>query len=193
MPKQYTCPILIDEVLQINISKLSQWGYLEPNTVKSGVLNWSKNGSKTGSVSITVNTISSYIELDYRFRGEPINYRVSIVSIASNLGKGEVKYFLCPKTNKRCRILYSVGQYFYSRNAFSGAMYETQTQCKKIRIWNSQLSAYFKKDQLLEQLRKKHFKKTYSGKPTKRYLHIMNQMKKAEGINYRELEILMML
>lgn len=190
MPKHYTSPTLYNEALQIHISKLKGWGYLDPEQIKSGTLNWSRNGNPTGSISIQVNTHSEqpYIELDYKYKDEPRNYKVYLTSTPSNLNKGEIWYFICPITNKRCRILYNVGGYFLHREAFNGCMYETQTQSKKYR----QLGAYFKTDDLYSQLYQKHFKKTYAGKPTKRYLRIMEQIQKAESVPYHEIERLML-
>lgn len=190
MPKPYTFPTLYNEALQIHISKLKGWGYLQPKQIKSGTLNWSRNGNPTGSISIQVNTHSEqpYIELDYKYRDEPRNYKVYLTSTPSNLNKGEIWYFICPQTMKRCRKLYSIGGYFLHREAFNGCMYETQTQSKKYRQLDKTLGAYFKIDNLYSELYKKNFKKTYAGKPTKRYLRIMEQIQKAESIPYHEIE-----
>ena len=194
MPKQHTFPTLYNEALQISISKLKEWEYLNPEQIKSGTLTWSRNGNQTGSISIQVNTHSEqpYIELDYKYRDEPRNYKVRLVSMPSNLGKGLIWYFRCPETNKRCRKLYSIGGYFLHREAFNGCMYESQTQSKKYRQLDKTLGAYFRSDELYRQLYKKHFKKTYAGKPTKRYLRIMEQIEKAESIPYYEIERLML-
>ena len=190
MPKPYTFPTLYNEALQIHISKLKGWGYLDPKQIKSGTLNWSRNGNPTGSISIRVKTHSEqpYIELDYKYRDEPRIYKVRLVSAPSNLGKGLIWYFLCPQTNKRCRKLYSIGGYFLHREAFNGCMYESQTQSKKYRQLDKTLGAYFKSDNLYSELYKKNFKKTYAGKPTKKYLRIMEQIQKAESIPYHEIE-----
>ena len=190
MPKPHTFPTLYNEALQIHISKLKGWGYLDPEQIKSGTLNWSRNGSQTGSISIKVNTKSEqpYIELDYKYRDEPRNYKVYLTSTPSNLNRGEIWYFICPQTKKRCRKLYSIGGYFLHREAFNGCMYETQTQSKKYRQLDKTLGAYFEIDNLYEELYKKNFKKTYAGKPTKRYLRIMEQIQKAESIPYHEIE-----
>lgn len=190
MPKPHTFPTLYNEALQIHISNLKEWEYLNPEQIKSGTVNWSRNGNQTGSISIKVNTHSEqpYIELDYKYKDEPRNYKVRLVSIPSNLGKGLIWYFLCPHTKKRCRKLYSIGGYFLHREAFNGCMYETQTQSKKYRQLDKTLGAYFEIDNLYEELYKKNFKKTYAGKPTKRYLRIMEQIQKAESIPYHEIE-----
>lgn len=194
MPKFSTFPTLYNDALQINISKLKEWGYMNPEQIKSGTLTWSSNGNQTGSISIKVNTHSEqpYIELDYKYRDEPRNYKVRLVSMPSNLGKGVILYFLCPYTNKRCRKLYSIGGYFLHREAFNDCMYETQIQSKWCRQLDKTLGAYFRTDELYSQLYQKHFKKTYAGKPTKRYLRIMEQIQKAESIPYHEIERLML-
>ena len=194
MPKPHTFPTLYNEALQIHISKLKGWGYLAPEQIKSGTLNWSRNGNPTGSISIQVNTHSEqpYIELDYKYRDEPRNYKVYLTSTPSNLNRGEIWYFICPQTKKRCRKLYSIGGYFLHREAFNGCMYETQTQSKKDRQLDKTLGAYFKSDNLYSELCKKNFKKSYAGKPTKKYLRIMEQIQKAESIPYHEIERVML-
>jgi hypothetical protein len=67
-------------------------------------------------------------------------------------------------------------------------MYETQTQSKKYRQLDKTFGAYLKSENLYRELHKKHFKKTYAGKPTKRYLRIMEQIQKFESIPYGEIE-----
>jgi hypothetical protein len=190
MPKPHTFPTLYNEALQIHISKLKGWGYLNPEQIKIGTLNWSRNGNPTGSISIQVNTQSEqpYIELDYKYRDEPRKYKVYLTSTLTNLNRGEIWYFICPQTKKRCRKLYSIGGYFLHREAFNGCMYETQTQSKKYRQLDKALGAYFISDNLYSELYKKNFKKSYAGKPTKKYLRIMEQIQKAESIPYHEIE-----
>ena len=190
MPKPHTFPTLYNEALQISISKLKEWEYLNPEQIKSGTITWSRNGSQTGRISIQVNTHSEqpYIELDYKYRDEPRKYKVYLTSTPSNLNKGEIWYFICPQTKKRCRKLYSIGGYFLHREAFNGCMYETQAQSKKYRELDKTLGAYFEIDNLYSELYKKNFKKTYAGKPTKKYLRIMEQIQKAESIPYHEIK-----
>jgi hypothetical protein len=186
MPKPYTFPTLYDEVKTVEISFLKKHGYLKTDQIKSGTTTWRTNGQKTGVVSILVNMKETipYIEFDYKCNNEPINYKVSIIDIPSNLGKGTVYLFQCPRTHKLCRKLYLAYTYFLHRSAFKGCMYECQTQSKKIRGYNDVLGAYFKSDQYYSQLYKKHFKKTYGGKPTKKYLRLIEQVRKAESIEY---------
>lgn len=196
MQKPSTFPTLYNEALQINISKLKGWGYLAPGQIKSGTINWSRNGNRTGSISIKVNTqnlTKPYIELDYKYRDEPRNYKVYLTSTPSNLNRGEIWYFLCPTTNKRCRILYSIGGYFLHREAFPGCMYEIQTQSKKYRELYKPIGTFLWSDTLYNEIYKKHFKKTYAGKPTKRYLRIMKKIEETESIPIERFKRLMKL
>jgi hypothetical protein len=190
MPKPHTFPTLYDEVKTVSISFLTKHGYLKPNQLKVGSVHWSRNGENIGSISIRVCTHSEnlFLEFDYKCNQVPIKYKVQLISVPSNLGKGVVWYFVCPRTGKHCRKLYLADTYFYHREAFKGCMYEKQTQSKKSRYLDKTIGAYFKTDQLYEQLYKKNFKKQYAGKPTKNYLKLTQQIQKAESISYHEIE-----
>ncbi|MBK9401756.1 MAG: hypothetical protein IPN36_13165 [Bacteroidetes bacterium] len=190
MPKPYTFPTLYDNLNKVSISFLTKHGYLKPNQWQSGTITWSRNGNKTGSISIWVNTYleSPYLELDYKCNEAPINYRVQLISFPSNLGKGVVWYFICPHTGKRCRKLYLADTYFYHRSAFRGCMYESQTHSKAYRDLGKTFGKYFQTERAFEQIYKKHFKQQYAGKPTKKYLKLSQQIQKAESIPYHEIE-----
>jgi len=190
MPKPSTFPTVYDELKTVSISFLRKHGYLRPNQWQSGAITWNRNGNKTGSISIWVDTEpeSPYLELSYKCNDTPINYRVKLISVPSNLGKGVVWYFLCPHTAKRCRKLYLANNYFYHRSALRGGMYEKQIQSKKYRALDKTLGVYFRSDELFEQLHKKYFKKQYAGKPTKKYLKLMEQIHRAESVPYDVIE-----
>ena len=110
MARYSSFPTILEEVKQIHLSKLKDWGYIESGQSKTGILSWKINGRQTGSITIRVNTIveEPFLELDYKYGDIPINYRVQLIRLPSNLGIGHVWYFLCPKTQQRCRILYLV-------------------------------------------------------------------------------------
>lgn len=176
-------PFLYNDVLQIHISKLKRWGYLNPQQIKSGTINWSRNEIKTGSASIKANTCSEqpYIELNYKCNNESRNYKVYLTSTPSNLNRCKIWYFICPHTKKRCRKLYLIGDYFLHRLAFMGCMYETQTKSKRDRIIERKNKPFFKGNEY-DQLQAKHFKMYYNGKPTKRYLRILKVIKQANAL-----------
>jgi hypothetical protein len=195
MAKFSTFPTLYDNVLQLQMSKLVSFGYLQPDQRIDTNLVWSSGGEKRGEISMMVDTRSEtpFIELDYKFQDQPRKYRINIVSINSNLGKGLIYYFVCPHTNRRCRTLYSISGYFYHRRAFNGCMYECQTLSKRIRSLTSLYGFAFADDSINEQLYKKNFKKTYAGKPTKRYIKLSKQLERIDRSykNYHEFERLL--
>jgi len=193
MAKPSTFPELFDDALQLDICKLKEWGYLNPNQYKRNTLNWSRNGNPTGSISITIFTHMSkpHIELDYKYRDEPRKYRINLITKPSNLGKGVMWFFVCPSTGRHCRKLHSIGGYFLHRTAFKGCMYERQTESKKYREMSKVYGAYFKIDKLYEQLYKKHLKSSYAGKPTKKYAKLMAEIKKSEGVSIDDIERLL--
>lgn len=188
MPKYPTFPTLYDECKTVSISFLKAHGYLKPDQWKNGTITWSRGegASKriTGSISIAINTReeSHYLELDYKSNDKPIKYRVQLVSIPSNIGKGVVWYFICPNTGKRCRKLYLISGYFLHRRAFKGCFYEKQTHSHKNRRLYNSLEIVFGTEKIYEQIYSKHFKSHYAGKPTKRYLKLMKQIAAAETV-----------
>jgi hypothetical protein len=192
MAKSPTFPTLFDEVLQVPIIKLKELGYLKPDRVLTGTLHWSRNGKEIATISITVNMIACYVELDYNYNKEPRKYCINLVSLPSNIGKGERWYFVCPSTKKRCMKLYLVGGYFLHREAFKGCMYKKQTKGKAYREQMKMIDAVFGTGKLYKQLHQKHFKPSYAGKPTKRYLKLMQKIKRTESVSAIEVERLLL-
>ena len=50
----------------------------------------------------------------------------------------------------------------------------------------------FATEKLYEELYSKHFKRHYAGKPTKRYLKLMQKIKESESVPYTESELMVM-
>jgi hypothetical protein len=180
MAKLPTSPTLYDEAKRISISSLKQWGYLEGCSYKQGTITWSRGDTQTGSIQIAVNMLGAnpYLELSYSINDGPVNYRVPLVQVPSNLGKGSVWYFLCPHTEKRCRILYLVGTRFLHREAVRGAMYERQTYSKKWRGFKTVLDA-MDFDEVLSQ---RHFRTHYKDKPTKRFKRLLERQERRSAL-----------
>lgn len=168
MAKIATDPTLFDNVLRINISTLKKWGFLVPGLNEECIINWGKRASC--SFCINMNSEQPYIELEYKYNGTIRNCKIILIQVPSNLGIGVMWYFLCPRTSKRCRILYLVGGYFSHREAFTDCMYYCQTQSKKYRNCTGafrELELDCKIDQLYHQTFTKYLKKKYNGVPTK--------------------------
>jgi hypothetical protein len=181
MPRYANYPTLFDDVLQLQIADLKKLGYLKQSY--SGGLTWSSNGRKTGSITLRsfVNGAFISIELDYTHQGEPMKYRINLISQPSNLGKGLIYYFVCPNTGKLCRKLYCISGYFLHREAFQGCFYESQLHSKRLRHAYKLIMA----DDIEEELYSKNFKRTYAGKPTRKFLSLTKKAEKysQQGLN----------
>jgi len=189
MPKPYTFPSLYDECKTLTISKLKEWGYMEPETIRTGTVHWSRGNERYASISIQVNMFAThpYLELNYKCDEMPIKYRVNLVSISSNINRAKIWYFLCPNTHKRCRKLYMVNTYFLHREAFKGAMYEKQTYSKNTRQQFALWGRLFDSEKIYEEIYSKYFKTHYSGRPTRRYTNLCKRLQKAENISEADL------
>lgn len=171
MPKFPTWPDCFDEVKKITITDLRHMGYLRPGAMVRGPMRWTRSGKPSGSIWLIVSLPEGFVELDYKCGDKPVNYRVQLESIPKHFGGCEW-YFICPATNKRCRTLYGIGEYFLSRFAYPSAMYSSQTESKQTRNF---LKAFRCLDLRREYLDKRHTRTTYDGNLTKRYRRILNR------------------
>lgn len=193
MPRQANYNTTVDECLTVSITKLKEWNYLK-NGCKSGTISWSRNGDKHSSIGIEMvfSDYDKHIILDYKTNGEPKRYKVKIIEVASNLGKGCLYYFLCPITLKLCRKLYLNSGMFLHRTAFN-MMYQKQIESKKYRGMTKVFEKAILPDEVYEERYKKYFKTHYNGKPTKRYLKLENKIRIADSYPPDTLERLMMM
>jgi len=171
MGRQPTFPTLFDEVNILCLKFLKQHGYLNPDKPQQGVITWtSRNTGRKSSINIRSKFTEGnrlLIELDYQYQKQPRNYSVSIVYLPSNLGVGEIEYFICPKTNTRCRKLHCINGWFYHRTAFSGCYYDCQIVCKKLRTYTVALNLNRDIGELYAKRFQKYRKTHYRGKKTK--------------------------
>lgn len=190
MPKPCTYPDLLNKVPHLNISLLKELGCFscQPEKKNEFEFSWFGNNTNHFSIYVTINGDDSFVEFSYDYLNQSFYYTIPLVSIPSNIGNGIVWYFQCPKTKKRCRKLYLINGYFVHREAIQGCMYESQTKSKNCRIHDKSIDTLFSIDQLQEQLNKKHFKKYYAGKPTKRFLRITEQLEEAQKNSNKDME-----
>ncbi|HWB26773.1 MAG TPA: hypothetical protein VG738_14920 [Chitinophagaceae bacterium] len=191
MPKFPTLPTLFDECKTVSIAFLRKHQYLKPGQFNRGTISWSRNGVAYSWIGIVVDTNSEepYIEFDYNITATKklINYRVNLVTVPSNLGKGVVWFFECPVTGKRCRILYLGHERFLHREAFTGCMYQKQTLSHKARANEALYERAFAEDIVYKEFFSKHFKKHYRGKETKRVLKLQKKLNNKLELSRRNL------
>ena len=193
MPKLHTFSGLFEELKWVSARFLNSHSYFKQYQKIAGTLSWHKDGTETGRITVAVNMAINepFVELDYVYNQKRVNYRINLKQIPSNLGKGFIWYFECPFTLKRCKKLYLGDTYFLHRSAFAGCIYEKQTHSKQNRELIRLFNRFFSTDKLYEELHKKHAKKTYQGKPTKKYLKITHQIQRAENMPTYQLERLL--
>ena len=173
------CPTLYEERTRLDIFHLRRGGVIVKGKRKGGTIEWSRGNEITSSISYACDMIgrNSYFTLSYIYREEERSYRVQIVSVPSNLGTGEIYYFRCPDTGKKCRYLYSVGGWFLHRDAFRGVYYEKQTYSKGMRDADRFYRSFNVADKARKEINSKYFKKFYAGKPTKRYKKLLSKIR----------------
>jgi hypothetical protein len=184
MGRNSSLPTVYDFCNKINISDLIRWKYFKPNTLVSGTITFKNFNSEYFKVSIQVFNCPDqpYTELNYTINGITINYRIYFELFPSNLGKGLVWFFICPRSGKRCRKLYLIGSHFYHRSAYNFGTYQTQTLGTKDKFLVKQFDKMVKSDNAKRKLYSKNFKKHYKGKPTKQYLKLLKQIEAGGGI-----------
>ncbi|GAE64567.1 hypothetical protein H3Z85_03450 [Chryseobacterium indologenes] len=184
-------PDEIERLKCISISDLRKLGYLEPNVFLNKSIYWTnQNGDRTSSIAVIIDTneTKGSITFDYTYnQSQKINYTVQLMTRPSNLGNGLLWFFVCPSTFKVCRKLHLNCGYFLHRTAFSDLYYEKQLHSKRWREWDKSFGACLD-DGVYEELHKKYFKKFYKGKPTKRYLKLMEKLNSRESIAFGDIE-----
>ncbi len=183
-------PLLVESCKTLSLKRLREWGYLEPNRIKSGGIIFTSRGKESGSMQILSSTFEGkeYIRLMYYFAntGEEFDYKVPLVRVPSNLGKGFRYYFLCPVTSRRCMKLYRppMKDLFLHREAYPSLIYDKQVASKKMRVWEKLVIGLVKKeDELFKEIlnRPKYAKHYYRGIPTpkmRRYLKVRDELRR---------------
>lgn len=182
MGRYTTGYVCTSEVMRIELSLLIKQGYIRKGCKVSGTLSWS-NGSQV-SIRSEYTSTKKYISLHYSIttaEGITLQYDrcIQLISIPSNLGKGEIIYFICPASGRRCRILYKCyGSHIWkSRQAYTGRIYYLKQMLTKRSYY---LEAYLEAEKQLAQLLSERKSYTYKGKPTKRLQRIEKLQKDME-------------
>lgn len=184
---------------RIELSYLLKKGHLKKGQINPFTLYWTDgHGQKIGSISVICNwaNYERHIELKYTLTGRDgkeykYNYKIRLTTVPSNLGKGEVLYFVCPVSGNRCRVLYrAFGSHkWHARNAYDYRLYYTSQLSSKSNYLHDR---YFALDRQIKRLQpKKYFKHTYNGKPTKAAQRLQRLRSKQIRFNFKRLGVSM--
>jgi len=179
MGRWSTGAVTTKEVARIELGYLLKNGFIKRDQHIYGTLSWT-NGSNI-SFETNLSGENRFIRLHYNntnsYTDEKTNhdYKIYLTSIPSNLGKGEVLYFVCPVTGRRCRILYKCyGSLIWkSRFAYRYRIYYHSQVCSKYDYHNTR---YWKIANDLEALYQRGKKTHYRGN----YTRLMKRVKQLE-------------
>lgn len=175
----------IENCLTLKIADLKKKGLFR-NHKKVEVIKLTKNNGLYLSVDVEIvlDENGKHITLTHAIKTEinkTVSYKISMIAIPSNLGKGFVTYFVCPSTGKHCRNLYSCGGKFLHRDV-TGLLYAQQAKKQPISC------AYYLSKEQRNEPNTKYFKKYYKGGFTKRYFRILLGTSHSEVVDvYRKL------
>jgi len=167
MGRYSTGSVTTSEAIRIELSYLLKHGYIKKGQIIYATLNWT-NGSNI-SIQSNFTVDCPYIRLIYNntnyCTGEVTehDYKIYFTSIPSNLGKGEVVYFLCPDTFHMCRILYKCygSPIWKSRYAYLHRIYYQSQISSKLHYY---IDRYWETERQLEQLYSRVVKSHYKGR-----------------------------
>lgn len=176
-----------DQSLRIELSYLLKSRYLVRGKLTTGSLSWHCNGNPSGNINILSSWLTGegqrpYIRLSYTVTDRTTGVKedrddmIYLEARPSNLGKGEVLYFICPSSGQRCRILYKAYScpIWKSRASYQHRIYYPSQQSSKHEYFNNR---YWQLEKQIKGLEGKRRAGTYRGKPTKR-------AKRVERLNF---------
>jgi hypothetical protein len=167
MGRRSTGAISTVECLQINISTISPH-LKNGSTFLQGVINWTTGANISFKLERAHGGYEFELTYEKTYEGEKrsIDYKIHLITIPSNLGKGDVWYFLCPFTFQKCRILYMGygSDYFKSRFGYRNRIYYRSQLSSRLDKHNDK---FWRLDEKLEKLYPAHPKTHYNGKQTK--------------------------
>jgi hypothetical protein len=175
----------VEQSNRLDLRTLLKDGYIQKGKQINGVLSWS-NGN-----SIKFESMYSDYEIYFRLiytntnhiTGEDTDcdYKIELERLPSNLGKGEVLYFVCPESYKRARILFMayghhkyIHRDWYFERYGLRLYYNSQLIGKKL-YHNTKYFDTLREIEDYEEIFYVKFRKLfYKGKPTKAYKRLLD-------------------
>ena len=164
------------EAQRIELTFLISLGIFAPGSIATFPLKWTSRGKPSGEIEAEAHSpkdAAPYLVLKYSINGESLRERIDIAYLPSNLGRGEIPYFICPETGKLCRILYRAygSKRWKHREAYKRLgyrLYYSSQACSKLERYNTR---YWNIEKRLEKdTRRAAYE--YAGKPTKRFTRL---------------------
>lgn len=180
MPRESKRPLTFEDLLSVDISFLKSSGILEDFGNKHEVT-WKVEGHVIEVVHVTTLENNSSLKVKFDFPTNPRlgNSFVEISDLDSNLGIGRVPFFICPKSNRRCRRIYFYKGEMVGRHAIP-AFYSSQLKTKEFREIEKIFGPQFELDGLYEEIFTDSVRKYYAGKLTRKYQAKIDRINRLE-------------
>lgn len=162
------------ECKRIELKQLFKRGYFKKGYEMQGSFAWTDGSSIT--IKSSLSGKNSYIQLIYSITNKAgekkdYDYKVQIVFVPSNIGKGEIMYFVCPVSRKRCRTLYKGYDcpIWKCREAYQNRIYYPGQLSSKKSRYNDR---YWELEKQIKELSNQRRTDKYNGHSTKRALRL---------------------
>lgn len=182
MGRHYTGIDYTTTAPRLELSALLRAGYFRDRATCSGAWSWS-NGERAEVVTARTGPNAHMDVTTHLSDGGQVHERIYMHGVRSNLGRGWVLYFICPRTGKLCRILYRAyhSTKWRSREGFSYRLYYPQ---QAESGWGRYLTREGRLSAKLERLYTMRATSTCKGKPTRRALRIARLEDELERIQH---------
>lgn len=174
-----------DSLKSVSVFFLNKNGYFKTNW-KYGGITWSRNGEKTGNISIqsSIEEDEQYVKFIYtqtdRNNGErkDFDYKIPLTTTDYHFG-GKRYWFICPCSangmycGRRVGILYLGGQYFACRHCYN-LTYSSRNQGGISKIIG-QVVSMPELDELKAEIKREY----YAGKMTRKYQRYLKKEEKS--------------
>jgi len=179
---------------KLDLRLMLRYGQIKNGYRITGTIEWTFGGSASYISDCT--TTNKFLRMMYTYKnrnGETIemDYCITIDTFPSNLGKGELLYFICPKSNKRAMVLYDAyGSKIYAhRDWYKEAygmriLYNSQQTSKQWYANTRYFNTKREVDNLKEEIVGKKYKKVvYNGLPTKDFKKLYKLTNRMHRLN----------
>ena len=167
---------------RLELSALLKAGYFRDRATCSGAWSWN-NGERAEVVTARTGPNAHMDVTTHLSDGGQVHERIYMHGVRSNLGRGWVLYFICPRTGKPCRILYRAyhSTTWRSREGFSYRLYYPQ---QAESGWGRYVTREGRVSAKLERLFAMRATTTCRGRPTRRALRIARLEHELESIQH---------
>ena len=184
MGRPYTGADYTTSAYQLQVGDLRRRGVIVRGKTVRATMSW-PDGGPILDMESTWTGAAPTLSLEFRLQEangsvETWTQRIELQTAPSPL-QGELLYFICPRSGKRCRKLYRAyhSHGFYSRTAFSYRLYYPVQASSRMKKPDRQLQAVERRLAKLQAMRSTD---TYQGRPTKRAHRITQLEEEAERL-----------